>query len=201
MYRPNKLIGNFILADFFLQSGWGFVGPVFAIFMMENISGATIGAIGVAAGIYWITKSTAQPFFARTMDIIKGDEDDINFLIIGLVALSVLSLAYLLATNIWHIFLIELLRGIAQACVVPAWYGMFTHYMDQEWRSFTWALHSTFIGYALGFTAIFGGMIADRAGFNFVFFLVALSALISAIIVYNLKRKNLKILNEEQEVS
>ncbi len=201
MYKPNKLILNFILADFFLQSGWGFVGPVFAIFMTENISGATIGAVGVAAGVYWITKSTFQPFIARVMDVIKGDEDDINFLEGGLIALGFLSLGYLFASNIWHIFIIEFLRGIAQACVVPAWYGMFTNYMDKEWRSFTWAIHSTFIGYALGFTAIFGGMIADRIGFNAVFVLVAVSAFISALIVYNLKRNNLTLLNEEKQES
>jgi len=197
MYKPNKLITNFIASDFFLQSGWGFVAPVFAIFMIEQIQGATIGTVGLAVGVYWITKSTVQPFIARTMDLIKGDRDDINFLIGGLVALSLLSLTYLLATSIWHIFLIEFSRGIARAFVVPAWYGMFTHYVDQDWRSFTWALHSTFIGYALGFTAIFGGMIADRIGFEAVFILVALSALVSAIIIYRLKKNNLAVFSEK----
>ncbi len=197
MYKPNKLVVNFILADFFLQSGWGFIGPVFAIFMTDQISGGTVGTVGIAAGVYWITRSTIQPFVARTMDMVKGDEDDMNFLIAGLIAVSLLSLGYLIATNIWHIFLIEFLRGLAKGCIVPAWYGMFTHYMDQRWRSFTWALHSTFVGYALGFTAIFGGMVADMVGFKIVFVLVSASAMISAIIVYITKRNNLVLLNEE----
>ncbi len=197
MHKPNKLIVNFILSDFFLQSGWGFVGPVFAIFLTENIAGATIGTVGLASGVFWITKSTAQPFTSRVMDLVKGEEDDVNFLIAGLVALSFLSFGYILASNIWHIFIIEFLRGLAQACVVPAWYGMFAHYVDPDWRSFTWAMHSTFIGYAIGFTAIFGGMIAQRIGFTAVFSLVAVSALISALIVQRLKVNNIEILNAE----
>jgi len=188
---------NFIASDFFLQSGWGFIGPVFAIFLTERIAGATIGTVGFAAGIYWITKSSVQPFVARMMDMIKGEEDDLNFLVAGLVALSFLSLAYIFATNIWHIFLIEFLRGLAQACVVPAWFGMFTHYIDPNWRSFTWAMHSTFIGYALGFAAIFGGMIADTVGFNLVFMLVAGSALVSALIVKRVKSKHLILVDEK----
>lgn len=197
MYKPNKLVINLIISDFFLQSGWGFVGPVFAVFMIDRISGTTIGMIGVAAGVYWITKSTVQPFIAKSMDLIKGDRDDVNILIVGLVILGLLSLSYIFASNIWHIFFIEFLRGLAQACVVPAWYGMFTHYMDQEWRSFTWAIHSTFIGYALGFTAIFGGLIAARIGFQAVFILVALSAIISAGAVYMTKKRHEALFDEE----
>ncbi len=197
MYKPNKLIVNFIVSDFFLQSGWGFIGPVFAIFMTERIAGASVGMIGLAAGVYWITKSTAQPFIARAMDLIKGDRDDMNVLMTGLVSLSLLSLSYIFASSIWHIFVIEFFRGLAQACIVPAWFGMFTHYMDQEWRSFTWAMHSTFIGYALGFTAVFGGMIADKIGFQAVFILVSTSAMISAGVVYMTKKRNEELLNEQ----
>ncbi len=197
MYKPSKIVVSLMASDFLLQSGWGFVGPVFALFLSQRIEGVSIGMVGLAAGVYWITKSTAQPFIARAMDLIKGDKDDMNFLILGLVCMSFLSLGYIFATTIYHIFIIEFFRGLAQAFIVPAWLGMFTHYMDKDWRSFTWAIHSTSVGYALGFTAVFGGVIADRMGFQAVFLLVSASAMTSAIMVYITKTKNSLLLDEE----
>lgn len=197
MYKPSKIVVSLMISDFLLHSGWGFVGPIFALFLSERIEGFSIGMVGLAAGIFWITKSTAQPFVARIMDLIKGDKDDMNFLIVGLIVISFLSLGYIFATNIYHIFIIEFIRGLAQALIVPAWLGMFTHYMDKDWRSLTWAVHSTLVGYALGFTAVFGGIIADKIGFQTVFLLVSTSAMFSAITVYITKKKNSLLLDEE----
>ena len=44
----NKIIKVLIVSDFFLNLGWGLMGPVFAIFIVQNI---TIGSISEAAKI------------------------------------------------------------------------------------------------------------------------------------------------------
>lgn len=189
MFRPNTFIMKLILSDFFLQSGWGILGPVYAIFIVNRIEGGTIGTVGLAIGIYWISKATIQPFVSHYMDVVKGEEDDLNFLMKGLFVLSITPLGFILATSIWHVFLIELIRGMAMACVLPAWMGLFTRHIDKDWEAFSWGIRNTFLAYSMGIAAIFGGFIAEFIGFDLIFVFVSLSSLVSAISVYHIKRK------------
>lgn len=41
MASLNKVIRILIASDFLLQSGWGLVGPIFAIFLTQQIEEAT----------------------------------------------------------------------------------------------------------------------------------------------------------------
>ncbi len=52
----SKVIRVLISSDFLLQSGWGLIGPIFAIFLTQQIKGGTLAAIGFVAATYWITK-------------------------------------------------------------------------------------------------------------------------------------------------
>lgn len=53
----NKVIKILILADVTLLTGWGFVLPVFAIFITKHIQGGNIMVAGFAASAYWIILS------------------------------------------------------------------------------------------------------------------------------------------------
>ena len=57
----NKVIKTLILSDFFLQSGWGLIGPIFAIFITQQIEKGTLAAVGFIAATYWLVKSIFQP--------------------------------------------------------------------------------------------------------------------------------------------
>ncbi len=189
MKRLNKVIVKLITADFFLHSGWGLVAPIFAIFIVGNIEGGSIEMVGFIAATYWITKSTIQPFLANLLDMIKGEEDDFNFLVYGLYVSSLIPLGYFMATHVWHIFALEFFRGIAMACVVPAWHGIFTRHINKGWEAFSWSVQSTGLGFALGFAAAFGGIIATFLGFKTVFILVSILGLISATLILIIKNK------------
>ncbi|MDE2001712.1 MAG: hypothetical protein KGI60_04085, partial [Patescibacteria group bacterium] len=50
----NRIITFFIICDLWLWSGWGLIDPLFSVFVIRNIAGATIFSIGFLATIYWI---------------------------------------------------------------------------------------------------------------------------------------------------
>lgn len=184
----NKVIKILIASDFLLQSGWGLIGPIFAIFLTQQIKGGNLEAVGFAAAIYWISKSAVQPFIARFLDIKKGEKDDFKALIFGMYIANLIPLGYLFSTSILHIFLLEMIRGLAMACVIPTWAAMFTRHIDKGWEAFSWSIESTTIGFAFGFAAAFGGVMVTIMGFKIVFVLVSILGLMSSSMLLLIRR-------------
>lgn len=187
MIGLNKVIRTLIASDFLLQSGWGLIGPIFAIFVTEQIQGGTIVAVGFIAATYWFVKSATQPFLAHFVDVEKGERDNFNFLFYGLLFASLVPFGYLFASQLWHIFLLETIRGLCMACVVPGWAGIFIKNIDKGWEALSWSIDSTGIGFAAAFAAAFGGMIAALLGFKAVFVLISVFGLASTLILLSIK--------------
>jgi hypothetical protein len=165
MKRINNVITKLIVSDFFLNSGWGLIAPIFAIFITQQIDGGSLEIVAFAASIFWITKSIIQPFLANFLDLVRGEKDDYNFLVSGMFLAALVPFGYFFATQIWHVFLLEFIRGIAMACVVPAWYGIFTRHINKGWEAFSRSVQSTGLGFAAGFSAALGGLVATFLGF------------------------------------
>jgi MFS family permease len=180
MFKINKVIRTLIVSDFLLQIGWGFVGPIFAVFLTTQIQGGDLKMVGFVASGYWITKSIIQPFLAHYLDKNHGEKDDFLFLVGGMYMSSLIPFGYIFSTQPWHIFTLECLRGVAMACVVPTWYGLFTRHVDKGRESFSWSLESTGIGIAAAFAGTAGGILAATFGFKSVFLLLGIFGFLSS---------------------
>lgn len=189
MVGINKVIRVLIASDFLLQSGWGLIGPIFAIFITQQIRGGNLAAVGFIAATYWFVKSAIQPFIAHFFDVKKGERDDFKFLVYGLFFANLVPLGYLFASQLWHIFFLETIRGLCMACVVPSWSGIFTRHIDKGWEAFSWSIESTGIGIAAGFAAAFGGILATFLGFKVVFVLVAFFGLASSFLLLSIRHQ------------
>jgi predicted MFS family arabinose efflux permease len=176
----NRVIRILITSDFFLQAGWGLSGPIFAIFLTKQIQGGSLEMVGFVAATYWITKSIVQPFLAKWFDKNHGEKDDFIFLVSGMYIANLIPLGYIFSSQPWHIFILEFIRGLAMACVVPTWSGIFTRHIDKNREAFSWSLESTGIGFAAGFAGAFGGFLASTLGFSAVFVLVSVFGLLSS---------------------
>lgn len=184
----NRVIKILIASDFFLQSGWGLSGPIFAIFLTRQIQGGDLKMVGFVATTYWITKSLVQPFIAHQLDKNHGERDDFKFLIVGMFIANLVPLAYIFAIQPWHIFGLEMIRGIAMACVIPTWAGIFTRHIDKGREAFSWSLESTGIGFAAGIAGALGGIIASTLGFKAVFILVTFFGLLASSTLLLIKK-------------
>ena len=179
----SRVIKTLIVSDFILQAGWGLIGPIFAIFITRNIHGGNLAMVGFIAATYWIAKSIFQPFIAYFFDLKKGEKDDFKFLIVGMYIANLIPLGYLFVSQLWQVFLLEFIRGLAMACVVPSWAGIFTRHINKGWEAFSWSIESTGIGFAFGFAAAFGGIMATALGFKTVFVLVSTFGLIASSVL------------------
>lgn len=180
MINLNKVIKTLIFSDFLLQAGWGMTGPIFAIFLTGQIVGGDLKMVGFVAAVYWITKSIIQPFIAKALDKNHGEKDDFQFLVLGMFAANLVPLGYIFSTQPWHIFLLEFIRGLAMACVIPTWAAIFTRHIDKGKEAFSWSLESTGIGFAAGFAGATGAWLASVFGFKIVFVLVSLFGVLAS---------------------
>ncbi len=197
MVKPNKLIIKLITTTFFVHAGWGLIAPVYAIFITEQIQGGSLEMIGIAVGLHWIIKSAIQPFLAYKADKVKGEQDDMAYLFRGAIIITLVPLFYIFATHIWHIFALEMIRGVGLAMVIPIISGIFTRHVDKDWEAYAWSLQSTGHGFAVAFAAIFGGVIAAFLGFQIVFLLVSVTGFIAVAVIYYAIKNDPWLIREE----
>jgi MFS family permease len=181
--KINRIIKFFVMSDLMLWGGWGLISPIFAIYLVEEIPGATIATAGGVVAVYWIVKSLVQLPVAVALDKHQGEKDDFYTLIFSLVLAGFSALAFLLVKDIFSLYVVSFLHGLAFGLYAPAWSGIFSRHMDKDHFAFDWSLDSTTIGLASGVAAFIGGWLATAFGFSVVFILASVFSFFSALLL------------------
>src|SRR3989344_6796870 len=121
--KINNTIKLLIISDIFLMTGFGLLGPIFSIFIKDNLQGGTIAAAGLASFIFLITKSVIQIPFSRYVD--KHDHK-IKFLTAGTFLIACVPFVYIFAKNVNMIYFAQFVYGIGAGFAYPCWFGLFT---------------------------------------------------------------------------
>ena len=182
------MIRTLILSDFFLFFGVGLLTPILAVFVLDNIENR-IEVVGYAVFCYWITRVIMVIPFSMLMDKMKGEVDEYMFMIIGTGIISIIPLFYIFSSETWHIYLLQVIYGIANAMAVPAWRIVFTNHIDRKITGFEWSIEDVGVGLATASSAALGAIIANKLGFDFLFLLMFVFGTISTIILFSLKGK------------
>ncbi|MDD5547889.1 MAG: MFS transporter [Candidatus Pacebacteria bacterium] len=176
----NKVIRFFIIGDLFLWSGWGFVDPLFAIYVTKDIVGSSLLSLGYLAAIYWLTKSIAQVPISLFLDKTDGEKDDFYALIFGLLISGMAAFSFIAAKTITAIYIIQFVKAIGFAMYLPAWSAIFTRHLDKEHSAFEWAVSSSSVGLGIGAAGLLGSVIANHSGIEVIFLITGLMAIFSA---------------------
>ena len=187
----NKVIKILIASDFFLNLGWGFMGPIFTVFIIEKIAtGSTAEAVqiaGFASMIYWVVKSILQIPVGHYLDRNHGEKDDFWFMTIGTFLVAFVPLAYLFSSQVWHLYLTQVFYAIFSAMLVPSWSAIFTRHVDRGREAVEWGSYSTAFGIAGGISGGVGGMAVASFGFEAVFIFISLFTALSALLLLAIK--------------
>ena len=179
----NRIAKYFIIGDLIMWAGWGFVDPIFSIFVIKNIAGATLISIGFLATIYWITKGILQIPVSLFLDRTDGEKDDFYALIFGLMITGISAFSFMIVRTMPQVYLVQFIKAIGFALYIPAWSAIFSRHLDKKHMAFDWAVSSSSVSIGIGIAGFIGGSIASIAGFNFVFLVTGLMALVSAILL------------------
>lgn len=187
MFKINRIIKVLIGSDVFLLTGMGFVSPIFALFINENIVSDPSEAAKVAGfsvAIYWGIKSLLEIPIGNYLDKNHGERDDVIFVILGNIIATFSVFGYIFSSSASHIYLIQLLYGVGMAMNIPAWTAIFTRHIDKGREAFEWAARSTIVGLGAGASGALGGVMVSIFGFDLLFVLVGFFVLLSSIILF-----------------
>ncbi len=186
--KINRVIRSLIVSDLVLFFALGLLSPIFAVFILENI-GNRLEVIGYAASCYWITRVIMVVPLSRLMDKLKGELDEYSFMVLGTFIISIVPLFYIIASEPWHIYALQIVNGIANSMAVPAWRIIFTNHVDRRFIGFEWSLEDVGVGIATAASAAIGAFVADKLGFNVLFGAMSFFGIIGACILLVLRKR------------
>ncbi|MGC9611041.1 MAG: MFS transporter [Minisyncoccia bacterium] len=181
--KVNRLIRFFVVSDLFFWSGWGLINPVFAIFIIDRVEGASVVTVGIASAVYWITKALFQMPVALYLDKHEGEKDDFHALISGLILAGVASFVFLSVNTFIGLYFAVFIQALAFGLYTPAWSAIFSRHLDKKNYAFDWSFDNTAIGIALGVTAFVGSALAKIFGFDAIFICTGLLSFGSATLL------------------
>jgi len=188
----NNVIKAYIYWDFVINSAWGLLGPVFAIFLLERIAQGNIveGAkiAGFATLFYWLTKAVVQIPIGNYLDKNHGEIDDFWFYVVGCALTGMVPFGYLFASLQWHVYVLQVVHAIGMSMVIPSSYAIFIRHADKGREAFVSSLDSTLAGVGAGVAGAAGGLIAGYIGFSFIFVLTGVLTLVSLVCIFAIKK-------------
>ena len=188
----NKVIRAYIYWDIVVNSAWGLLGPVFAIFLLEKVAAGNVveGAkiAGFATLCYWITKAIFQIPIGNYLDKNHGEIDDFWFYMVGIIVTGLVPFGYLFAYLPWHVYALQMIHAIGMSMVIPSSYAIFIRHVDKGREAYESSLDSTLLGVGVGITGAVGGIMAGYIGFQLIFILTGVFTLVSAIFILAVKK-------------
>ncbi len=172
-YKMNPVIKLLILSDFIIWTSYQLVIPIFAIYVVTTLEGATIEVVGIATAVYLITKSIFEVPFGIYIDKKKGERDDLFFAVVGVLISAVAYVLFAFVTSAVQLYGVQALLGFGAAMAYPGWYALFTHHIDKGKEGLEWSLYDVILGIGMAASAAVGGFVAESYGFDVLFFVVA----------------------------
>ncbi|PIR76240.1 MAG: hypothetical protein COU32_03145 [Candidatus Magasanikbacteria bacterium CG10_big_fil_rev_8_21_14_0_10_42_10] len=183
----NPVVRFLILSDTIVMGSLGLLGPIFALFITDFITGGNEAVAGLAAGIYLFTKSVLQIPIAHMIDKIRGEKDDFWLMFIFTLLMSFVPLLYLIIHTPIQLYMVQFLLGFFTAFTFPTYMAIFTRHIDKEKEGTEWGVYFTLTDLTGAALAALGGFIAAYSGFPILIVSVVVVSVIGALLLWPIK--------------
>ncbi|MFO7967280.1 MAG: MFS transporter [Archaeoglobaceae archaeon] len=165
----NQRIFNVLFISVFsAMLGMGIVVPLMPIYA-QNM-GATGIWLGMIFSGFSLSRLVFMPYVGKMSDRVGRK----LFILVGLFIYSILSIAYILAYDVYTLTAVRFVHGFASAMVIPVALAYISEISPEgrEGEHMGTFTISLFLG--VGFGPLIGGVIKDTLGFNTVFYSMAI---------------------------
>jgi hypothetical protein len=174
MVRVNRFIKIMIFSDFVMWSAFGLVGPIFAVYITQQIPGGSLAVVGFASGLQLILKSILQIPISRWIDKNRGEWDDFYTAIAGSFLLSLVPFFYIFMRTPADLYFVQIIYALGAAMNFPGWVAIFTRHVDKGREGFEWSVYNTSVSIGAGITGAIGGFLAEKTGFLILFIIMGI---------------------------
>ena len=166
------VFATLFFALFSTITGVGIVVPLLPVY--AHSLGAAGIYIGLIFGAFSISRTFFLPYFGRLSDT-KGRKP---FIVTGLLAYTLVSVAFVFSAHVMHLIIIRFLQGIASAMIMPVVQAYVGDITPPGREGFMMGLFnmSLFLGLSLGPVA--GGVISDHLGLQATFVCMGVLSLV-----------------------
>lgn len=186
----HKVLRALILSDLFILGSFGLVQPIFAVFMLQGIAGASIFTIGIATALQLLSKGVFQIFIAKWTDAEAGNRRELITLFAGSVLMGLVPFGYIISGELWQIYLLQIIYGLGGALAFPGWVVIYSRYTRQEKAGYEWSIYNTVISLGTAAAAFLGASMAEMLSFQVLFAFVGILSLVgAAFIIYIFKHE------------
>ena len=190
----NSIVKAFIISEIFLWSSWNAIIPIFAIFAATKIPGGNTEIAAASFSTYLIVRVIFELISGRYLS--KSSEmQKFSITIIGIILMSAGYLGFAATKSVFPLFFFNGIIGMGLGIASPAKNSLFSMHLDKDKEVTEWSIYDGFVFMGMAMSATIGGFVANRYGFTFLFYLVAITNLLS-IIPYILYAKRRKIKEE-----
>ncbi len=182
----NRKLLLLILSDILILSSFGLIGPIFAIFIIKNLEGGSVVTAGLSTTIFLVVKSVVQMPLSRYF--IDKEKHKTRSLLLGTLLIISVPFIYFFAKSVYAIFAAQAVYGLGAAMAYPAWFTLFTNYIDKKHKGFEYTLWSTGVGVGTALAAFVGAKVAEILGFKVLFFIVGFIAFLGFLLLIALDR-------------
>ena len=189
-FHMNPVVKAFIISEIFLWSSWNAIIPIFAIFAATQIPGGNTEIAASSFSCYLIVRVIFELISARYLA--KSSEmQKFSITIIGIMLMSAGYLGFALTKDILSLFFFYGVIGMGLGISSPAKNSLFSMHLDKNKEVVEWSIYDGFVFMGMAMSATIGGFVANRYGFSFLFYLVAVTNLLSIIpyVLYAKRRK------------
>jgi len=183
-FKVNRVIRRLVLTDMAFWSGWGFVNPIFSVFVVQKIKGGNVAVVGIAVALYWIIRALMRIPVGVFLDRHNGEEDDFWFLFFGAVLIALVFFGYLMAAYPWHIFCLQAIFALGMVIYESGMSAIFIRHIDSGKEATELGLDSTLAGLGIGIASGLAGLLINNFGFHITFVLGGLSVILSTVILF-----------------
>jgi len=176
-----------IISDTVISGAVGLLGPIFALFIEDFIIGSNPAVVGLAAGIFLLTKSVLQIPIAHLIDRIRGEKDDFWLMFICFLIISIIPLSYLIISLPWHLYLTQFILGVFTAFTFPTYMAIFTRHIDKGKEGTAWGVYFTLTDLVGAALAGLGGFLVIAFGFPVLIITVSVVSLIGSLLLWPIK--------------
>jgi hypothetical protein len=145
-FKISKVAKNFIIADLILFGGWGLVSPIMAIFIIDEVRGASLVTVGLMAAIYWAVRSSIELPMATVIEKTKSEKDDLYVLILGLLLVSIAAFWLTIVKTVPQLFTNQAIKALGFAFYAASWSGIFSRHIDKNKAARSWSIDHTALG-------------------------------------------------------
>ncbi len=179
-----KVLKYLVFVDAFIIFGAALFVPVYALFV-EELGGAALAA-GGAWAVFTITMGVFMFIVSRWEDHVKHQE---KILVGSYGLMAVAAFCLIFVQQLWQLFLVQGLIGVAEAFNRPVFEGIYTKYLEKGKFTSQWGVWSGIGAILSGFAAITGGLLVTFFGFRSLFMLMFIAALIGFALSFKFLKK------------